>query len=111
MPYFAAPLILCGTSTRGSDLPISLYCSGGLIAGSALSLILAASPATSPNRSVLPEGWCVMTPLLRWRIRSLGTLQRCAAAAIKRSRALAPTFCIASCDWRTVWLPTEAWLP
>src|SRR5215469_18743514 len=51
MPNLADPSILWTTSMRGIGLPRKVNWSGVLMAGSWASLILAASAASSPNRS------------------------------------------------------------
>jgi hypothetical protein len=110
IPNFADPSILWITSMRGIDVPMKVNLSGVLISGSLVSVTFAASAANSPNRSVRPEGPCVTT--LEAAVHSdAGTFHRVAAAATRRSRALAPTCCILFCEPLTVRLPFENMSP
>src|ERR1700722_13421119 len=84
--------------------------SGVLIAGSWASLIFAASAASSPYRRVRPDGRCVTT-LDAAAHSDAGTSHLAAAAAIRRTRALAPTCCIFFWDPRTERLPFENMSP
>ncbi len=54
-------------------------------------------------------GWS--TTLFAALHSAAGTPHCAAAAAIRRSRALAPTCCILACESRTEWLPTEDMSP
>ena len=110
MPYIAVPLIFNGTSSRAIRWPMNLNASGVLIAGSLSSLIAAASAASSPKRKVRPVGLCV-TLLIAAAQSCAGTFQRFAAAAISRSRALAPACWTIWPVSRTARLPPVLRLP
>ena len=86
------------------------YWSGRLSAGSLSSLIAAASAASSPKRNVRPLGLCV-TLLMAAAHSEAGTFQRLAAAAISRSRALAPACWTITPVSRTARLPPVERLP
>jgi hypothetical protein len=75
-----------------------------LIAGSAASFTCAAAAASAPKpRARLLAAWTTW-PLRAWH-SAAGTFQRCAAAAINRTRALAPACCRNSREARTARLP------
>src|ERR1700733_14642222 len=56
MPYRALPSTLSGTSTRGGEVPITVYCETTLSGGSCGIGMLAASRATLPNEHLRPLG-------------------------------------------------------
>ncbi len=104
MPNIAWPVHFACVSSRASGLPASVYWSGGLIAGSSATCTLAAAAASAPKPNARPLPACRTCPSLTLHALA-GTPHCCAAAAINRTRALAPTCCIVACSERIDRLP------
>ena len=85
---------------RFTSWPISLNWSGVLIAGSAASVTLAASAASSPKVAERPEASCRTRPPLATHAAG-STLHLAAAAAMSRARAEAPACCRNTREERT----------
>ena len=100
MPKRAAPVDFSVVSMRLTSSPISLNWSGVLIAGSAASVTLAASAASSPKVAERPEASC-RTALSRATHIAGAIFHLAAAAAISRARADAPACCRNTREWRT----------
>ena len=101
---------MSGTSTRPSGLPISFHSDSGLSFGSFGTSSFAASAATSPYASFLPEAWWCTAPSCARHSPAL-TPQRAAAAPTSISRAAAPAWRSGTKFCRTERLPSVFWSP